>query len=143
MALLPTNEMPRHTQNVCAAFKESKSHMEMSPSVAALLGSFGGIILTGIVTVATEWFRDKREDKKHRREIVIKTALENWKHTAEISASGRILPLSAYVLYMDGLCDVMEDKDMTREERRAKLAELSIRVEDVADQAKQIRPSKP
>ena len=116
--------------------------MEISPSVAALLGSFGGIILTTIGNIALEWFRGKRDDKKHRREIVVRTALENWKHTAEISASGRILPLSAYVLYMDGLCDIMEDKAMTREERRAKLADLSTRVEDIADQSSQVRARK-
>jgi len=85
-----------------------------------VIGILGGSFITGILVFITNWLTKYYEEKKHRREIVLNAAIENWKNlldsrTQRYIAKGDtippIKPLIAYIGYMYKFVDVISKKD--------------------------------
>jgi len=78
--------------------------MNLSPAELAVVGTLSGAFLGGFFSAIIAFINRRSEERKHFREIVVKTALENWKHVSQISAATRIPPLTDFIYHMMKMC---------------------------------------
>ena len=84
--------------------------------VSALVGAMPGIV--------SGFFNRRAEDKKQLRELVIKTAAENWRFVAENSRS--ILPFEHYMIHTAMMCDLaFSSEEITEERTSAHLSKVA------------------
>lgn len=85
-----------------------------------ILGISGilGTLVASSVGVFVTWINKRFEDKKHRRELIVNTAIENWKANSELvkefaKASGKsaaLYPLDDFIVHWSKLADVLLEK---------------------------------
>ena len=113
----------------------------MDATVASLVGVFigaiagvGGSIVVAIIT-------RRSEERRHLREIILHTALENWRETMAFGKfqidhghSVSVFPLESYIIPLRKITDMLERDDLTVEEARKCVREYIIINEAVADE---------
>ncbi len=110
---------------------------EMSPwfpVVSTLAG--GGLV--GIINLAMRWQDRKSEESRHLRELIFKTAVEEWKQHCELAIetmkAGKktvIEPLVTYLVHLMKLSEVLIDEKITKENLSQKLTEVSEVMKEV------------
>ncbi len=103
----------------------------MKVETLAVIGTLGGVIVGALSSFCITWLTKKFEDRRHRREVVIHAALENWKTNAEFgkhiaSKSGKgvtLYPLDDFIIHQAKLADVLLKKKTTSKELRKALEE--------------------
>lgn len=112
--------------------------MPLDPVAASLIGTaLGGVIgLAG--SIATTLLVRRSEERRHLRDIVIRTAAENWREmnilTERLNSQGKSFEyqtLDSYVFHMLKLAEVLDVKGITEEEVRRKIREV-LSVSDAA-----------
>lgn len=90
----------------------------MTPQELTVIGTLGGALIGSLATLAVTWLSKRSEDKRHHRQMVINTAVENYK--AQIDAAkitgGKVLSLDYYVIHMLKLAELMGKRKITPEE---------------------------
>jgi len=99
--------------------------MDLNATKIAVLGTLGGAAIAGICTVAVAFINKRSDERKHFRELVIKTASDNWKYVAENSNSKVMPPLHTYIVNTVQMCDLALSKKLSPEEVKQKLKESS------------------
>lgn len=98
--------------------------MNLSPAELAVLGTIGGTIAGGIFTAIAAFIAKRSEERKHFRELIVKTAFENWKHVSQISAVPFMPPLTDYIVHMVLMCDLVLNKKIDSKNIQSKLDEI-------------------
>ncbi|MCB2214784.1 hypothetical protein [Desulfofustis glycolicus] len=75
--------------------------------------------------MAVAFINKRSEEKKHFRELVLKTASDNWKYIAEKSTATVMPPLHTYIVNRVLMCDLAMSKKLSPEEVKRKLTESS------------------
>lgn len=102
--------------------------MNLSPAELAVFGTLGGTLIGALSATAIAFINKKSEEKKHFRELVVKTATEYWKHVSVNSASPIMPPLTDYIVHMVKMCELALDKDINANNVKPKLAEIAALV---------------
>lgn len=107
--------------------------MQIDAATATLLAAIVGAGIGGFVTLLGQWLSRRSEERRHRRQLVIQTAIENWRFTSEaaekLAAStyrGRVerYPLESFLLHMQKLSEILDERRITPELVREKLKEV-------------------
>lgn len=99
----------------------------LSALVGALVGTAG--------TVATVLIQARRDDRRHRREMVFKLATEQQAAHIELaraSGGGQIQPVDIYLMHALSLLELLEEGNLTKES----LEKQSRDLEDVSSYLK-------
>ncbi len=105
------------------------------PVLTALAG--GGLV--GLMNLVMNWQNKKSEERRHLRELMFNSAVENWKHNntvaLELMKSGNnveMMPLDSYIVNLLTLSNALLSSPLTKENVIAKLKE-AYAISDVAD----------
>jgi hypothetical protein len=107
--------------------------MEINAATATVIAAVVGAGVGGFVTLLGQWLARRSEERRHLRQLVIKTAVENWRVTSDAleKRSFPLFPLDIYVLHMLKLSEILDKRQLTPELVREKLSEV-FAVSDVA-----------
>ena len=105
----------------------------MDSGTYALIGALGGAFIGFLSTAIVTYITKRYDSEKHIKELIIKTAIENWKlknETAKASsrATGipkRMMPLDAYIVHMLKFSDIILNKKLTTKNIAKKLEEVA------------------
>lgn len=106
--------------------------MEINPTSLAIivtLSSLAGVVITSIFNLLNTRITKKSEEISHRRELVIKAAIESWKQEMEIyRANGEptlLAPLDLYIVHMLKFTDAILNDEITAANIEEKMKEVS------------------
>ena len=113
--------------------------VNLAPEGAALLGVLFGSLGSGAVT----WYTKRSEERRHFRELMVKSAIENWKQMTEVgrayAATGQTVelgPLDAYLIHAADLFNLVLDKKLDLNQTLEALKEVRIRSEKIRNSFK-------
>lgn len=94
----------------------------MQSSWPAIVGTIVGAIIGSLSSGIMAWYSIRSNERKHRRDIIIKAALENYKYSEQHASSlrdeakpSKIPPLDVYIIYMSPLLDEIIDRRLTKD----------------------------
>ena len=99
--------------------------MDFNTTEIAVIGTLGGAFIAGLFATITSFINKRSEEKKHFRELVVKTASDHWNRVATISTATIMPPLSAYIINTVQICDLALNKKLTAKNIMPKLEEMS------------------
>jgi hypothetical protein len=117
---------------------------EMITALSAIIGAFVGAISALGIT----WITKIYDDKKHRREVIIRTALENWKTQSELTksmaqhsgASVKIYPIDDFIIHHIIMADALLAEEISSdwvEKSFRKSKEIRKALNELRDREKQ------
>jgi Na+/phosphate symporter len=89
---------------------------------AAVTGFF-----TAITAIAVTWITKASDERRHLREICLRTAVENWKGIAQAAkdyGEGEIQPLDVSILHMLKFSELLDAKNLTPAQAAEKIREV-------------------
>ena len=105
---------------------------------APLIGTLGGVVLTGIITLGITCVNKKSEEKKHLQELLFKSAVEEWKQhnvmAIEAMKAGKKVsmePLLTYIFQLMKLSEKLTNGELTKENVLQKLTEVREFMDEV------------
>ena len=105
--------------------------MNLSPAELAVLGTLGGAILGGLFTTLIAFINKRTEEKRHFRELIFKSAVEEWKQhnimSIEAMKAGRKVamePLLTYIFQLMQISEKLNSGELTKENVLQKLTEV-------------------
>jgi hypothetical protein len=100
--------------------------MPIDAHTATVIGAIVGAGTGGLVTLVGQWLTRRSEERRHLRELVIRTAVEDWKYTSDAleKLGAERHPIDPYILRMVKLVEVLETPHLTPEIVRQKLSEV-------------------
>ena len=114
--------------------------MELDPIIisagSAVIGGFVGAVTTLLATL----LRQRSEERKHYRALLISTALESWKEDRAVAKlliqhrprmDVKFHPLESYLVHMAGITDMIIDGKVNK----SNVEELLEEVHSVSDKA--------
>ena len=66
--------------------------MNITPEIVAVIGTLGGTLVGAISTLLVTIIKNQSEERKHFKELIMKSASDNWKYIFENSTSKTMLP---------------------------------------------------
>ncbi len=102
--------------------------------------AFAGGALVGVINFAMRWQDRKSEEKRHLRELVYKSAVEEWKQHSMFAIelmkmkTGKKIalePLVTYLIHLLSLSEALIDGKITKENLSQKLTEVSEVMKEV------------
>ena len=104
----------------------------MKPEIITSLAALAGVFIGALFGFGTAWMNKRYDDRRHRREILMRTAVENWKTTAEIAQKEgertrqniKISPLDDFIIAMGLLDDRIMERKLTPERIISALKEI-------------------
>jgi len=126
--------------------------MNISPTKLAIILSLisTGSLLLGIIV--TQFFNlriaritKESEERKHQKEVVVKAAIENWKHTYELMKTSGLpnksmSPFDVFLVHMIVLCDAVFDPTMNADNLKQRLGEVDKMTAIVSSSIEDIKP---
>jgi hypothetical protein len=108
--------------------------------VGACIGAVAGVSASIVVAIITR----HSEDRRHLREIVLRTALEQWRESVafgkfevERGHGVSVFPLESFIIPMRKIADMIERDDLTPDEARKRVREYLLLSDAVADECRQ------
>ena len=80
-----------------------------------MAGLFGAIIA---------FINRRSEERKHLRELIVKTSADHWKLVSEVAVSNIMPPLSNYIFHTAMMCDLILNKKLNFKNIQNKLKEI-------------------
>jgi len=107
--------------------------------IASLSGAVVGGLITIIITLINKYF----EDKRNKRETLIRTAVENWRASVDLiietqketKQNAQVYPLDDYIIHISSLAEIMTGNKIKPE----KLKEALGRSKDLRKIAEDFR----
>lgn len=103
----------------------------MTPEVLTLVSALSGAFIGSLSTLAVTWVNKRYDDKRARRDLVVSTAVANWKQAVEIALRKQgqgqkvsVPPVDDFIIHMLILSDRIIDKKMEPEKIKEILAEI-------------------
>jgi hypothetical protein len=94
--------------------------MQIDAATATVIAAIVGAGVGGFVTLFGQWLTRRSEERRHIRQLVVQTAIENWRFTSDaaekLAASGYPVdryPLDSFVLHMLKLSEVLDERRIT------------------------------
>jgi len=100
--------------------------MDLSATEIAVIAALGGSFIAGFFATINSFISKRSEEKRHFRELVVKTAADHWNRVAEISVATKMPPLSTYIIHTVQMCDLAFSKKLTAKNIGPKLEEMSL-----------------
>jgi gas vesicle protein len=94
-------------------------------AVCTLIGSVVSGITGAASALLVTWLNKKSEERRHYRELVVKTAVEHWGQVADYSRGNIMPPLDDYILHMKQVADLMTDPKLSAENVVEKLKKIN------------------
>jgi len=95
--------------------------MGFSTEELTLLGTLAGAFVGGLFTFLATWVSKFFEERRHYRELMVRVASENWRHTTEVvgknPGGGWVQPFDVYLVMMLKLSKLLSYKNLS--EKRA------------------------
>lgn len=117
--------------------------MQINPVTLLVIGaliSFSSAVVGAASAILVTWITRRSEERKHRREIIVNAAIENWKQVATLlEKSGKpfsMRPLDIYLIHMAATADIIFGKDLSPETINKKFDEVDRLLEQVAERIK-------
>lgn len=92
------------------------------PVWVPIASAFAGGIAVAITNYITNWQNRKTEERKHLKELIFKTAVENWKQhndTAiellKLKKSVTVMPFESHLVNLITLSDTLLDSRLTKD----------------------------
>lgn len=106
----------------------------VNPGMLAVFSTLAAVLLTSLFSTLTVLLTKVFEDRRARRELLIKAAVENWKERNEITraSGGAVLPLDDFILRMVKLDELCIARRVTTRNVARKLRELSAFSDQIA-----------
>jgi len=86
--------------------------------LGALISFFSSLVGATSAILVT-WISKKSEERKHRREIIVNAAIQNWKQVADLllvnKSSFQMPPLDSFLFHMAATADIVFSKDLSPE----------------------------
>jgi hypothetical protein len=100
--------------------------MAIDAPTAAVIGAVVGTGMGGLITLLGQWLTRRSEERRHLRELVIRTAVEDWKYTSDALEKLNLPrhPVDSYILRIMKLVEILEARHLTPELVREKLREV-------------------
>jgi hypothetical protein len=103
----------------------------------ACIGAMAGIAGSVITTIITK----RSEERRHRREVVLRTALESWRESVafgkfriEHGESVSIFPLESHIIPMGKIADMLERENLDEQAARRCVREFIALNDAVGDE---------
>jgi L-cystine uptake protein TcyP (sodium:dicarboxylate symporter family) len=127
--------------------------MEISPTTLAIiialtaaLSSLAGVVITSIFNLLNTRITKKSEEIRHRRELVINAAIENWKQQMEQykihQQPMRLVPLDVYIVHMLKFTEVILNNEITPANIEEKMKEVEETTEAILRHAEKSTETK-
>ena len=113
------------------------------PSFNALLyAAIGGLTVTiasGVITIITGILTRRSEERKHLRELIVKTSVENWTFTNQKLAEAKQspIPIEAFIIQATALFNGIKGQSRFGPKKAAELMRESLMMRDACDKANQ------
>src|SRR6266404_4842531 len=100
--------------------------MQIDAGTAAVLAASVSGLCSAITAIGIVAFTKRSDERRHLRELVVRTATENWKVVNEAAkeAGESRLPLDVYILHMLKFSEILLAKNLKPDEIAAKLREV-------------------
>src|SRR3989442_11511785 len=113
---------------------ETSTLVILSSSITAA-STLIGVATTNYFNMRTTRISKESEERKHHKEIVVNSAIANWKQTAELwaksGASVSMAPLDTFMVHMAALADVVFDPTTNADNLGQRLRSVD-RLSDIA-----------
>jgi gas vesicle protein len=90
--------------------------MELTPEQTTLIGTLAGALVGSLSTLLITVIDKKSDERRHRRELIVRAAVESWKQSVEtvISAGrGKIYGFDVYIIHMLRVSELLDGKKLT------------------------------
>lgn len=124
--------------------------MQLDAATALVLAAGVSGLSSAITAIGVVAWTKRSDERRHIRELVMRTAVENWKavyQAAKDAGSSEMLPLDVYILHMLKLSEIILAEKKLKPDRIARrlsevdeIVEVAIKnAEDVTARARQRR----
>jgi hypothetical protein len=89
--------------------------MSIDAATAVVLGAAISGLCTAITALGVVWITKRSDERRHLREIILRTAIENWKVVDQAAKESRAqrLPLDVYIIHMLKFAEIITKKHIT------------------------------
>ena len=94
--------------------------MALSPELTTGLIAIGSALAGALPGLVSGFVNRKADDKKQLRELVLKTAAENWRFISENQASKFVLPYEHHMIHTAMMCELAFSNEPITAESTAK-----------------------
>ena len=112
--------------------------MYFSSEELTVIGTLGGAFVGALSSTIISMVNKRSDEKRHFRELVVKTASEHWRHVAEISTAKTMPPLTDYIVHIVKMCDLALNDKLTADNVKPKLQEISALMDILYEHAKNV-----
>ena len=90
-----------------------------------LLSALGGSFITGFIAIWMNRQNRFSEEKKHLRQLLFNTAIENWKTRVDMikETGGTVMPLDSFIVHMIKLSEIFNE-NITKDNIPSKIKEI-------------------
>lgn len=114
--------------------------MNISSEELTLIGTLSGVIIGSLATIIITWINKRSEERRHKREIIIRAATESWKQSVELveKRGGKVESLDIFIIHLIKLSEVLlTNKNLTSENIISLLKEIDKVTDLASDYRKQ------
>ena len=90
-----------------------------------LLSALGGSFIAGFIAIWMNRQNRFSEEKKHLRQLLFNTAIENWKTRVDMikETGGTVMPLDSFIVHMIKLSEIFNE-NITKDNIPSKIKEI-------------------
>lgn len=105
-----------------------------------LLSALGGSLVTGLIAIWMNRQNRFSEEKKHLRQLLFNTAIENWKTRVDMikETGGTVMPLDSFIIHMVKLSEIFNE-NITKDNIPSKMKEIREITDAMQDVYKEIK----
>lgn len=110
--------------------------MSFTSQELTLIGTLSGVLIGGIVSIFITLINKRSEEQKHKREIIIKAAIESWKESVDLVKlkGGSVEPLDVFIIHLIKLSEVLLNNKKLDSKNIIKLLKEIDEVTDLASE---------
>jgi hypothetical protein len=92
--------------------------MQIDAAVAVILAASIAGFFSTVTAIVVIIYTKRSEERRHFRELIVRTAIENWKLADEAARQARAdrWPLDVYIIHMLKFSEIITKKNLTPEE---------------------------
>lgn len=90
-------------------------------------------IVGGLIGFSGTWLQKYYDQKRHRREMIFKAAIEHWKKGTEFAMAqkGSVLPLEHYLMHWQKFEDTVINQELKGEDLKNELEDIKNEMNDL------------
>jgi hypothetical protein len=112
--------------------------LNISATELAGFGTLGAGVIAAASCIISSFINKRSEERKHLRELIVKTTADNWKFIVEKSANPIHQRMPRCLIYEARMIELALDKGVTSPNRKEKLEEVSKMLRAMEDHTKAV-----